>query len=148
MVSDEPSLPYDGTEGFSGSDTSAERARSDATDGTAGRRQRAVLDYLTGVSWYGATWSEVATALSLHHGQASASLSALHQADRIARLSQRRGRSQIYVMPEYVGERATAPFRPNSSRVDHRHQAWDEGYIAGHDDGRFGTVTRNPYPEE
>jgi len=47
-----------------------------------------------------------------------------------------------------VGEREVAPFKPNSSRIDNRHQAWDEGYVAGHDDGRHGTVTHNPYPEE
>ena len=144
MVSDEPSLPYDGTEGFSGSDTSAERARREASDGTASQRQRDVLDYLLHTEGYGATWSEVATGLHLHHGQASGSLSALHHDGRIERLKQRRGRSQIYVMPQWVADRETAPIRVNR---DNRHAVWDEGYVAGHDDGRHGTVTPNPYPE-
>ena len=144
MVSDEPSLPYDGTEGWSGSDTSRERAYADATSGTASKRQRDILDHLGRFDTAGATWAEVAAALNLHHGQASASLSALHQAGRIERLVERRGRSQIYVLPQYVDHREVAPFKPNR---DSRHQVWDEGYVAGHNDGRFGTVTPNPYPE-
>jgi hypothetical protein len=143
-VADEPSLPYDGTEGWSGSDTSAERARREASDGTASERQRGVLDFLLGTQGYGATWGEVAFALDLHHGQASASLSSLHQAGRIVRLRERRGRSQIYVLPQYVADRETAPFRPNR---DNRHNIWDEGYTAGSEDGRHGTLTPNPYPE-
>jgi len=147
-VADEPSLPYDGTEGFSGSDTSAERARREASDGTASERQRGVLDFLQGTQVHGATWGEVAFALDLHHGQASASLSSLHQADRIVRLKERRGRSQIYVLPQYVGDRETAPFRPNRPKDGAWHNIWDEGYTAGAEDGRHGTLTPNPYPEE
>lgn len=143
-MSDEPSLPYDGTEGWSGSDTSRERAYADVTTGTAAKRQRDVLDFLLGTQAYGATWGDVAFALDLHHGQASASLSALHQAERIARLKERRGRSQIYVLPQYVGDRETAPFKPNK---DNRHDVWQEGYAAGSGDGRHGTLTPNPYPE-
>ena len=148
-MSDQPSLPYAGTEGWSGSDTSRERAYRDATEGTAGQRQRQVLDHLSRMEGDGATWAEVAAALSLHHGQASASLSSLHLEGRVERLKERRGRSQIYVLPEYVGERETAPHRSNRPRntVD-AHEVWHEGYVAGHDDGRYGTVTPNPYPEE
>lgn len=145
-MSDEPSLPFGGTEGWSGSDTSRERAYRDATDGTASARQRAVLDYLSGSEGDGATWAEVADALDLHHGQASASLSSLHLEGRIARLKERRQRSQIYVLPEYVGDREVAPYRPNRARDD-KHALWEEGYVAGHDDGRHGTITPNPYPE-
>jgi len=78
-MSDQPSLPYAGTEGWSGSDTSRERAYNDATDGTASKRQRDVLDLMSRQEGDGVTWSEVADALNLHHGQASGSLSALHK---------------------------------------------------------------------
>lgn len=146
-MSDEPSLPFGGTEGWSGSDTSRERAYRDATDGTASARQRSVLDHLSGRGSDGATWAEVADALYLHHGQASASLSSLHLEGRIARLKERRQRSQIYVLPEYVGDREVAPYRPNRARID-LHTVWEAGYSAGHHDGRYGTITANPYPEE
>lgn len=148
-MSDEPTLPYAGTEGWSGSDTSRERAYRDATDGTASQRQRDTLDYLSRAEAYGATWSEVATALNLHHGQASGSLSALHMAGRIARLTERRERSQIYVLPQHVGDRDTVPHKSNQARVAAAdlHGVWAAGYVAGHDDGRYGTVTPNPYPE-
>lgn len=144
-MSDQPSLPYAGTEGWSGSDTSRERAYRDVTEGTAGQRQRQVLDHLSRMEGDGATWAEVAAALSLHHGQASASLSSLHLEGRVERLKERRGRSQIYVLPEYVGERETAPHRSNQSKDD-KHEVWEEGYQAGHEDGRHGTITPNPYP--
>lgn len=146
-MSDQGELPYAGTEGWSGSDTSRERAYADATDGTAGRRQRAVIDFLAGQEFDGATWAEVAYHLGLHHGQASASLSSLHLAGRLERLAERRGRSQIYVLPQYVGDRAISAHRTNRAHID-KHAVWEEGYVAGHDDGRHGTITPNPYPEE
>ena len=146
-MSDQAELPYAGTEGWSGSDTSAERAYQDATDGTASQRQRDVIDFLLGTQAYGATWGDVAFALDLHHGQASASLSSLHLAGRIERLAERRGRSQIYVLPQYVGDRAISAHRSNRAHID-KHTVWQEGYTAGATDGRHGTVTPNPYPEE
>jgi hypothetical protein len=146
-MSDQAELPYAGTEGWSGSDTSRERAYADATEGTAGKRQRAVLDLVSRQEGVGVTWAEVGHSLGLHHGQASATLSALHLAGRIERLVERRGRSQIYVLPQHVGDRQVAPHRSNRAHID-KHTVWEEGYLAGHDDGRHGTVTPNPYPEE
>lgn len=146
-MSDQAELPYAGTEGWSGSDTSRERAYADATDGTAGKRQRDTIDLLVRAEGDGATWFEVAQALGQHHGGASATLSVLHRAGRIERLTERRGRSQIYVLPEYVNDRPLAPHRTNRAHID-KHEVWEEGYRAGHDDSRHGTITPNPYPEE
>jgi hypothetical protein len=43
---DETALPYAGTQGWSGSDTSQERAETEAADGTASQRQQDTLRYL------------------------------------------------------------------------------------------------------
>lgn len=110
-------LPYAGTSGWSGSDTSRERAMRDDHDGTTTERQRLVLTYLTERRWAGATYTEVGREFGWHHGQASGALSVLHKAGRIARLADvRRGRCAVYVMPYHVGDRAFAPYRPNRAR--------------------------------
>lgn len=102
-------LPYAGTEGYSGSDASRERAAREASDGTASHRQAVILHELRDRGTLGATWNELGAALGLHHGQATGSLSSLHKDGQIARLTEKRGRSSIYVLPEFVEDRETAP---------------------------------------
>jgi hypothetical protein len=109
-----PLLPYAGTSGWSGSDTSRERAEREDGDGTTSERQRAVMGLLHELGPWGATWKDVAHRFDWHHGQASGALSVLHKAGRIARLAEeRRARCAVYVMPYYVGDRAFAPYLPN-----------------------------------
>lgn len=110
-----PILPYGGTTGGTGSDASVARAAREARDGTATRRQHEIIDALTDAGGRGATWAELADRLGYHHGQVSAPLSVLHQAGIIRRLSERRQRSSVYVMPEHVNGRDTAEWRPNVS---------------------------------
>lgn len=108
-----PLLPYpDGpterSSGWSGSDTSHERAQAEDSGGTTTARQRLVLGYLGLNRGTGATWREVADRLGWHHGQASGALSVLHKAGLVARLTERRGRCAVYVLPEWVGGREVA----------------------------------------
>lgn len=115
----DPELPYAGTSGWSGSATSRERAERDDQDGTtAGRQARTIEDLST--RWavdgvidagreQGLTWKELAWLHGWHHGQASGVLSVLHKTGRIARLTERRNRCAVYVLPEYVHGRETAP---------------------------------------
>jgi len=102
-----PELPYAGTSGFSGTDTSRDRAIAEDSNGTTGRRQRETLQFLAMQANYGATWKELAEQLSLHHGSASGVLSVLHLAGRVERLHLSRNRSKVYVLPEFVSGRAT-----------------------------------------
>lgn len=97
-----PELPYNGTSGFSGSDTSEARAREQDSNGTTSAKQKATLDLLSRVGRYGVTWAELARALNVHHGSASGLLSVLHLSGRIERLKSTRNRSKIYVLPESV----------------------------------------------
>lgn len=145
-----PALPYPDavtgrTGGHSGSDTSAERARAEATSGTATRRQRLVLYLLRQANMKGLTWRELSASTGQHHGQASGALSNLHKMGRVARLVERRGRCHVYVLPEYVADRPTEPHggRPTTSLAD----AWAEGYGAGLS-RQPGEHIENPYRKD
>ena len=105
--------PYAGTEGYSGSEGSYLRALEEVASGKAGARQRAIGLLLANNGRHGATWSEVASALGIHHGSATGSLSSLHKAGKIACLLERRGRSSIYVRYEFVAGRPVREYRPN-----------------------------------
>lgn len=112
---DDPMLPYpdeDGTMtgGWSGSETSHERAKTEARNGTLQQRQQEVLNMVARKRFAGATWREVSSTLGLHHGQASGALSNLHKGGRVVRLTQKRGKCAIYVYPEYVEGRSVAPY--------------------------------------
>jgi hypothetical protein len=104
-----PELPYGGradpNSGWSGSETSAERAHTRDTDGTTADLQRRTLVWLGRRGSRGATWKELADAAHVHHGSASGVLSVLHKAGRIARLADKRSRCKVYVLPEYVAGR-------------------------------------------
>lgn len=104
-------LPYAGTTGWSGSDTSKERAVEEAGDGTAGFRQRAVLSLIQACGTHGLTVVDVRNRLDFHHGQASAALTALHKGGRILRLEERRDRCQVYVHPDHQAARPLAKVR-------------------------------------
>lgn len=105
-----PETPYAGSSGWSGSDTSRERAEAADADGTTSERQERVLADLRAVTFIGLTWKDLAAARGMHHGQASGVLSNLHKAGHIARLTERRANCQVYVMPEHVNGRETQEY--------------------------------------
>lgn len=102
-----PLLPYAGTSGWSGSETSHARAVSADRDGTTSDRQRQALESLDLALTRGRTWRELADEYGWHHGTASGVLSVLHREGVIARLSTSRQRCKVYVLPEYVAGRET-----------------------------------------
>lgn len=106
----EPITPYAGTSGWSGTDTSHRRVHEDDADGTTTRRQRITLTALAGAGPQGLTWKELAQKASWHHGQASGVLTVLHMAGRITRLTEKRDRCRVYVLPEHVNDRDTEPY--------------------------------------
>lgn len=125
--------PYAGTEGFAGTQTSKDRAVERAHN--ARERQNALLAYLGKRLGVGATVAEVKLAHYeptpagegrrlpaefLHHGTASGTLSILHRAGKIARLTETRNGARVYVLPEHVADRPTEPFRGTSERHQQR----------------------------
>lgn len=116
------SLVYAGTSGWSGTDTSRDRALAEDAVGTTGRRQRQILRFLADRRERGASWRECLDDLrrndeQVHHGGVSGALSNLHRDGRVALLSETRpgSRSKTYVLPEYVAGRETIEPRSNRS---------------------------------
>lgn len=113
----DPILPYAGTSGHSGSDTSERRARTEDSNGTTTARQSETLRRLADAGSHGMTWHDLADLAGWHHGQASGVLSVLHRSGLIARLTISRNRCKVYVLPMFVNGRdveepSTRPRRP------------------------------------
>jgi hypothetical protein len=106
-----PILPYAGTSGWSGTETSRKRALDSDSDGTTSNRQREAYNWLAQIGHWGLTWSDLSKRTGWHHGKASGVLSVLHKADLIVRLEERRNNSAIYVLSEYVEGRAISPHK-------------------------------------
>lgn len=58
----------------------------------------------------GVTWKELAAVEGWGHGSTSRVLSDLHRTGHAARLTEKRDRCAVYVLPVYVGDRETEPF--------------------------------------
>lgn len=101
------SLPYNGTSGWSGTETSRERAVTADSNGETKSRQRAVIRHLYMSGERGITWKELSEMTGWHHGTASGALSVLHKEGKIARLTEKRGKCRIYVANQYINGRET-----------------------------------------
>jgi hypothetical protein len=107
-MSDDAALPYAGTEGFAGSDTSRAQAIKDVISGTASKRQRFILILAQRAKERGITVADVRDS-TLHHGRVSGALSVLHKVGKLARLTEVRDKCKVYVLPEFVNDRQTEP---------------------------------------
>jgi hypothetical protein len=96
-VLNQPELPYNGTSGHSGTDTSKERALNADRSGKTALRQAQALNLLSQRKMSGLTWKELSDITGLHHGTASGVLSVLHKTGRIARLKESRDGCKVYV---------------------------------------------------
>ena len=99
-------LPFAGTSGWSGSDSSRDRAKQQDSDGTTANRQTLTLRVLWEESKYdGITWAELTERTGWHHGSSSGVLSVLHKEGLIVRLRERRNKCAVYVAPVFVNGR-------------------------------------------
>jgi len=103
-----PVLPYDGTSGWSGSETSRERAITADRSGETKLRQNQTITHVRHQGMRGLTWYELSEITNWHHGTSSGALSVLNKAGRLVRLKERRNKSSVYVTPEFAGGRAIA----------------------------------------
>jgi hypothetical protein len=117
MTMNQAELPYNGTSGFSGTDTSKSRAIDADKSGKTALRQAQALNLLAEQTFRGLTWKELSERTGLHHGTASGVLSVLHKASRIARLKETRNGCKVYVdlrcvngrTVEYQGRKKNCP---------------------------------------
>lgn len=101
----QPELPYSGTSGHSGTETSKSRALSADRSGKTALRQAQALNLLASRTTVGLTWKELSEYTGLHHGTASGVLSVLHKVGRIARLKESRNGCKVYVDLRCVNDR-------------------------------------------
>jgi len=110
-------LPYAGTSGWSGSDTSYERAIDNDKSGLTSKNQALFMTDLLYAGEMGLTAREWGLMHNLEHQTYSSVPSVLHLSGSVVRLTQRRGRHQVYVLPNFVGDRATAPHKSNKRKL-------------------------------
>lgn len=100
-VTSQAYVPYNGTAGWSGTDTSKQRALDNISSGREENYQQLALRLLKNVVTDGMTWKELSTETGWHHGTASGVLSVLHQSGAIVRLHTARNGCKIYVHQNY-----------------------------------------------
>jgi DNA-binding MarR family transcriptional regulator len=105
---DQPILPYAGTSGWSGSETSQARAVKNDKDGTTKKTQAQTLMLILQAAYFGITWKELSEMTGWHHGTASGVLSVLDKTGRIVRLKQTRNRCAVYVSLGWIENRPIA----------------------------------------
>ena len=92
-------VPYAGTAGWSGTDTSKARALDNLYSGNEQTNQENTLEMLK-VYRQGLTWRELAELAKIHHGSASGVLSVLHKKGAIIRSNVVRNRCKVYYHPD------------------------------------------------
>jgi len=100
-----PILPYNGSSGHSGTDTSKERADTRDLNGETAMLQFTIYNNIRLNQGNGRTVGELKH--FGHHGSVSGALSNLHKKKAISRLKEKRGKQKIYVCNQYVDGRET-----------------------------------------
>lgn len=117
-----PVTPYNGTGGWSGTETSKARAEYMVESGELSNAQRGVLQHLLTAKAYGATWKEIRLPDTkgggfMHHGSISGALSNLHKKGKISRLTSKRDGCLVYVCNEWVDGRALSASKTYRKRT-------------------------------
>ena len=94
-------VPYNGTAGWSGTNTSKERALFNLRTGKEYNNQQKALALLKDARANGLTWKELSEHTGMHHGTASGVLSVLHKSYAIIRSHRVRNNCKIYYSIEY-----------------------------------------------
>ena len=111
-------LPYNGTAGWSGTNTSRERAMYNVRTGREYNNQQKALVLLKD-NPNGLTWKELADAVDIHHGTASGVLSVLHKAGAILRSTKVRNGCAIYYHLQYSDTIANHVYKKKEKLCPH-----------------------------
>jgi hypothetical protein len=102
-------VPYNGTAGWSGTDTSKQRAIDNINSGRELNNQQLALHLLKKAGLNGLTWKELSIATGWHHGTASGVLSVLHTSGAIVRTYTVRNKCKVYVHQDFKDEVKVEP---------------------------------------
>jgi hypothetical protein len=104
-------VPYNGTAGWSGTDTSEQRALDNVNSGRELNNQQIALAYLKAIGISGVTWKELSTYTGWHHGTTSGVLSVLHMSGAIVRTYTTRNRCKVYVHQNFKDDVKIEPYK-------------------------------------
>lgn len=90
-------VPYNGTAGWSGTDTSKQRALYNLRTGKEYNNQQKALALINDADSAGLTWKELSEHTGMHHGTASGVLSVLHKSGAILRTTKVRNGCKVYM---------------------------------------------------
>lgn len=111
-------LPYSGTSGWGGSESSRDRAEREDGNGITSQRQQLTIRLLWNSGSTGLTVQELSALTGWHHGQASGALSVLQKTGNISRIRERRNRCEIYLLPQFVKEREVSEYKPKKTNSE------------------------------
>ena len=111
-------VPYNGTAGWSGTETSKDRAMYNLRTGKEYNNQQKALALLKD-NPAGLTWKEFSEQTGVHHGTASGVLSVLHKAGAILRSTRIRGGCKIYYSIKYQEVIADEPYKQKAKLCPH-----------------------------
>jgi hypothetical protein len=104
-------VPYNGTAGWSGTDTSQQRALDNIHSGREENNQQKALRLLKLRGTAGLTWKELSQDTGWHHGTASGILSVLHMSGAIVRIYTTRNRCKVYVHQNFKDDVKIEPYK-------------------------------------
>jgi hypothetical protein len=112
-------VPYNGTAGWSGTDTSQQRALDNIHSGRELNNQQKALHLLKHMGKLGLTWKELAQETGWHHGTASGILSVLHMSGAIVRTYTVRNKCKVYVHQNFKDEVKVEPYKKKEKPCPH-----------------------------
>lgn len=112
-------VPYNGTAGWSGTDTSKLRAVENLVSGREQNRQEQALSLLKEANVNGLTWKEMSALTGWHHGTTSGILSVLHQSGAVVRLYKTRGRCKVYMHQNFKGGMLVEEYKKREKLCPH-----------------------------
>lgn len=111
-------VPYNGTAGWSGTDTSKARAMINLRTGKEYNNQQKALALLKDNA-NGLTWKELSEETGMHHGTASGVLSVLHKSGAILRNTRIRNGCKIYYSIEFKDVLTNEPYKKKEKLCPH-----------------------------
>lgn len=119
LNTNQPYVPYAGTAGWSGTDTSKERAMINLRTGREYNNQQKALALLKQSASQGLTWKELSEQTDMHHGTASGVLSVLHKSGAILRTTRTRNRCKVYMDIAFTDKVMHEPYKEKATLCPH-----------------------------
>lgn len=115
----QPYVPYAGTAGWSGTDTSQERAMFNLRTGREYNNQQKALHLLKEAGTAGLTWKELSLQTGMHHGTVTGVLAVLYKSGAILRTKQVRSRCRVYADIYWTDELEHVPYKEKEKLCPH-----------------------------